>query len=272
MLATPLLAYGSVARANDSWTGAQDTDWFNGSNWTAGTAPSTKPGSSTGDATIENTSDTTTPVIDSSRAGVSTLVVGSGRSPSLNSGGLIIQNGGGLDFKDFNAKWSLVIAGNNPTVTASDSIETGIPTISANSIMIGAASAASNQGNGNLNILDSAIVSIHDLSMGSNISTPSTLKISGPGARLLVDGALKLGGSVAQAAFLSTTSVIEVSNGGRVIADEPVPGQDGATVTSLHDAVLTVTGLRSTASILSSDFLGTHARSGIRVLDGERSR
>ena len=153
MLATPLLAYGSVARANDSWTGAQDTDWFNGSNWTAGTAPSTKPGSSTGDATIENTSDTTTPVIDSSRAGVSTLVVGSGRSPSLNSGGLIIQNGGGLDFKDFNAKWSLVIAGNNPTVTASDSIETGIPTISANSIMIGAASAASNQGNGNLNIL-----------------------------------------------------------------------------------------------------------------------
>ena len=119
----------------------------------------------------------------------------------MNSGGLIIQNGGGLDFKDFNAKWSLVIAGNNPTVTASDSIETGIPTISANSIMIGAASAASNQGNGNLNILDSAIVSIHDLSMGSNISTPSTLKISGPGARLLVDGALKLGGSVAQAAF-----------------------------------------------------------------------
>ena len=81
---------------------------------------------------------------------------------------------------------------------------------------------------------------------------------------------LKLGGSVAQAAFLSTTSVIEVSNGGRVIADEPVPGQDGATVTSLHDAVLMVTGLVFDEH-LDSDF-GNACPIRIRALDGERSR
>ena len=121
--------------------------------------------------------------------------------------------------------------------------------IHSDSMLIGATDA-SRQGNGNLSVLNGASVGVGSLTIGSNTSAPSRIKIEGPGSQLSVDHALNLGGSAAHPSSSSTTSVIDIGKGGSLSNAVP-PTSSLRPVTSLHDAVLTVAGENSVATLTS---------------------
>ena len=83
----------------------------------------------TGEVTISGTTDPTTPVIKGKDATATMLVVGGGTALSMNSGGLIIKDGGSLNNTGGSAT-SIYIVGNNPTVTVTSEMqEAGSPYI-----------------------------------------------------------------------------------------------------------------------------------------------
>ena len=190
------------------------------------------------------------PVIKGKDATATMLVVGGGTALSMNSGGLIIKDGGSLNNTGGSAT-SIYIVGNNPTVTVTSEMPQGSGVaIHSDSMLIGATDA-SRQGNGNLSVLNGASVGVGSLTIGSNTSAPSRIKIEGPGSQLSVDHALNLGGSAAHPSSSSTTSVIDIGKGGSLSNAVP-PTSSLRPVTSLHDAVLTVAGENSVATLTSS--------------------
>ena len=123
------------------------------------------------------------------------------------------QDGGSLNNTGGSAT-SIYIVGNNPTVTVTSEMPQGSGVaIHSDSMLIGATDA-SRQGNGNLSVLNGASVGVGSLTIGSNTSAPSRIKIEGPGSQLSVDHALNLGGSAAHPSSSSTTSVIDIGKGG----------------------------------------------------------
>ena len=98
------------------------------------------------------------------------------------------QDGGSLNNTGGSAT-SIYIVGNNPTVTVTSEMPQGSGVaIHSDSMLIGATDA-SRQGNGNLSVLNGASVGVGSLTIGSNTSAPSRIKIEGPGSQLSVDHA-----------------------------------------------------------------------------------
>ena len=83
--------------------------------------------------------------------------------------------------------------------------------ITGSLVVIGASSAFSSHGNGNLKITGPrSIGKIHELSIDSDVAAPSTFIVDS--CILLVYGALNLGGSPTDPKSGSTTSIINVIN------------------------------------------------------------
>lgn len=269
LLEEPVLADGSAAGTSNSWTGAHNTDWFNGLNWTSGTVPTSGE-----DVTISGTTDATTPMINGA-AYASTLVVGGGTNSSLKRGSLNIkESNAGLTLYGPASKPSLIISGDNSTVTVYNSPTDDETYITGSSVVIGASSAFSSHGNGNLKITGPrSIGKIHELSIDSDVAAPSTFIVDS--CILLVYGALNLGGSPTDPKSGSTTSIINVINFNASLYNSayPIAGDSDyfSCVTSLHNAVITVGGQCDQyfckAALANSSVLGTHPNSAIHVLE-----
>ena len=172
------------------------------------------------------------------------------------------------------SKPSLIISGDNSTVTVYNSPTDDETYITGSSVVIGASSAFSSHGNGNLKITGPrSIGKIHELSIDSDVAAPSTFIVDS--CILLVYGALNLGGSPTDPKSGSTTSIINVINFNASLYNSayPIAGDSDyfSCVTSLHNAVITVGGQCDQyfckAALANSSVLGTHPNSAIHVLE-----
>ncbi|MFC7067679.1 hypothetical protein [Brucella rhizosphaerae] len=251
VLAQVLLASGGVARADDTWTGATSTDWFTATNWALGAVPTT--------GRVTATTSANAPVIDGQTAQAAYLTVGSGGNTVLTGGNLTIQNGGQLNLSGTGNSVQTYdyISGDNPTVTVTGK-GSKLITAAGSFLFIGWENNNRSRGNGSLNILDGAEVTVSNLSSGSNVATPSTLKVSGLGSVLNILGG-NGGGKFGYSNNNSLGAVVEISDGGKLVTK----------TNSFTGAKLTATGIGSIVEFSNSNTtILTTEQSGFNVLDG----
>jgi T5SS/PEP-CTERM-associated repeat protein len=246
MASTALLASGVAAQAQQAWTGAADTNWFNAGNWN----PNGVPG--IGD---QPTIDTTAPnpaIVDGAAAGgpatasLSQIFIG-----SSGTGTLRIQNGGKLTTDNAFVGNN---AGANGTVTVTGAASAWTSTNASNGTIVGY------DGTGTFNVLAGGTVNTVNTILGFGAASSGTATVDGAGSTWKQTGAAPL-----SALFVGYggTGSFTVQNGGGVTAVDTYVGHLAGS-----NGTATVTGVGSTWTTSGSIFVGNGGTGTFNVLSG----
>lgn len=183
LVALSLLAVTPSSRATD-WTGTTSTDWFTGTNWSAGVPTS-------GSTVFVDTTSPNPTVIGAAGAQSQFLVIG-----NLASGSLTIQGGGTLSS-------AISDLGSSAPSTGAVTVDgAGSSWTSSAGIYVGVVGA------GTLNVQNGAVVSSVTGALGNSAGSTGTANVMGAGSSWTTTGDLTIG--------LNATGTLSVLAGGGV--------------------------------------------------------